>query len=176
MYEDELKQSIREIPDFPKKGILFYDLSTLFLNGRTFALAVDLMAHRHLNKRIDGVMCIESRGFMLGSAIAYRLGTGVVMARKQGKLPWKTIGGRYKLEYGSDIIEIHADAIKKGQHILLVDDLLATGGTAATAVKLIERLGGKVVECLFLVELTGLKGREKLKGYKVHSILQYEGE
>ncbi len=176
MYEKELEQAIRKIPDFPKKGILFYDLSTLFLHKRVFALTVDLMAHRYLGKKVDGVLCIEARGFVLGAAIAYRLGTGVIMARKKGKLPWKTISGRYSLEYGTDVIEIHADAIKKGQRILVVDDLLATGGTASTAAKLVEKCGAKVIECIFLVELLGLKGRAKLKNYKIHSILKYEGE
>jgi len=176
MHEKELKKAIREIPDFPKKGILFYDLSTLFLNGRAFSLAVDMMAHRYMGKKIDSVLSIEARGFVLGSAVAYRLGTGMVMARKKGKLPWKTKSASYSLEYGTDMIEIHADAIKKGQRILLVDDLLATGGTAAATAKLIEKFGAKIVECLFLVELNGLKGRNKLKKYKVHSILEYEGE
>jgi len=176
MHEEELVKSIRTIPDFPKKGILFYDLSTLFLNRRAFALTVDLLAHRYLGKRkIDAVMCIEARGFVLGAALAYRLGTGVVIARKKGKLPWKTIGERYELEYGTDVIEIHADAIGKNDRILIVDDLLATGGTANAAAGLVEKCGAKVVECAFVVELPELEGRKKLKKYKVHSLLKLEG-
>lgn len=176
MYEEELIKSIRTVPDFPKKGILFYDLSTLFRNRRAFTLTVDLLAHRYIGKRkIDAIMCIEARGFVLGAALAYRLGTGVVIARKQGKLPWKTIGGRYELEYGTDMIEIHADAVKKNEKILIVDDLLATGGTASAAAGLVEKCRAKVVECAFVVELPELEGRKKLRKYKVHSLLQLEG-
>jgi adenine phosphoribosyltransferase len=173
---EELKKKIREIPDFPKKGILFYDLTTLFRDRWAFATAVDLLTHRYIEKKVDAVLGIEARGFVLGSALAYRLNAGIILARKKGKLPWKTVGGRYELEYGSDMIEIHADAIKKGEKILVVDDLLATGGTGYTAASLVEKCGGKVVECAFLVELTGLNGREKLKKWKVFSLLQYEGE
>lgn len=173
---DELKKSIREIPDFPKKGILFYDLTTLFRDRKAFATAVDYLTHRYIDRKIDAVLGVEARGFVLGAAVAYRLNAGIILARKKGKLPWKTIGGRYKLEYGTDVIEVHADAIGKGEKILIVDDLLATGGTAQTAAGLVEKCGGKVVECAFLVELTGLKGRQKLKKWKTFSLLQYEGE
>jgi len=176
MYEEELKNSIREIKDFPKEGILFYDLSTLFLNGRTFSLAVDLLAHRYLNKvKIDSILSIEARGFLLGAALAYRLGTGIVMARKKGKLPWKTMFAKYELEYGTDEIHVHSDAIKEGDRVLVVDDLLATGGTAAAVCDLVKLFGGEIVECAFLVELPDLKGRGKLKGIDIHSILEYEG-
>lgn len=172
---ERLKKSIREIPDFPKKGILFYDVTTLFRDRTAFATAVDYMTHRYIRTRIDAVLGVEARGFVLGSALAYRLNTGIILARKQGKLPWKTIGGRYKLEYGADAIEVHADAISKGEYILIVDDLLATGGTANTAAKLVEKCGGKVVECAFLIELRGLNGRDKLKKWPAFSLLQYEG-
>jgi len=172
---ESLKKSIREIPDFPKKGILFYDLTTLFRDRSAFAMAVDYMVHRYLNTQIDAVLGVEARGFVLGAAVAYRLNAGIILARKQGKLPWKTVGGRYKLEYGTDVIEVHADAISKGDRVLVLDDLLATGGTAQTAAKLVEKCGGKVVECVFLVELLGLQGRKKLNKWPVFSLLQYEG-
>lgn len=175
MYEDELKKAVREIPDFPKPGILFYDLSTLFLNKRAFPLAIDILAHRYLNIiKIDKILSIEARGFVLGSALAYRLSCGVIMARKKGKLPYKTASSSYSLEYGIDEIHMHIDAISKGDRILVVDDLLATGGTAGAAVELINQFDGEVVECAFLVELVGLGGREKLKHTKVHSVLKYE--
>lgn len=172
---ERLKKSIREIPDFPKKGILFYDLTTLFRDRTAFAMAVDYLTHRYLATKIDAVLGVEARGFVFGAAVAYRLNAGIILARKQGKLPWKTVGGRYKLEYGADVIEVHADAISAGDRVLIVDDLLATGGTAQTAAKLVEKCGGKVVECSFLVELIGLNGRQKIKKWPVFSLLQYEG-
>ena len=135
---------------------MFYDLSTLFRDDWAFAAAVDVLSQRALKKRVDVVLGMEARGFVIGAAVAYRLNTGFIMARKPGKLPWKTVGTRYKLEYGTDTIEVHKDAIKKGTRVLIVDDLLATGGTAEAAGKLVEKCGGKIVEMSFLVELIGL--------------------
>ncbi len=173
-FEKQLKKAIREIPDFPKKGILFYDLSTLFRDEWAFAAAGDLLSQRALKKKVDAVLGMEARGFVIGAAVAYRLNTGFIMARKPGKLPWKTVGARYKLEYGTDTIEVHKDAIKKGDRVLIVDDLLATGGTAEAAGKLVEKCGGKVVEMSFLVELVGLGGEKKLKKWPTYSLLKYE--
>lgn len=170
---EELKKVIREIPDFPKKGILFYDVTTLFTDKQAFGVAIDALAHRYLNIRVDQILSVEARGFVVGAALAYRLGTGMILARKKGKLPWKTIGETYSLEYGTDRVEIHTDAVKKGGRVLVVDDLLATGGTAHAAATLVEKAGGKVVECAFIIELLDLKGRKKLKPFKTFSIIQY---
>ena len=172
----ELKKAIREIPDFPKKGILFYDVTTLMANGKAFSKALDLLVKRYKDKKIGAIAGIEARGFVFGAALADRLGTGIVLMRKKGKLPYKTIRESYSLEYGTDEIEMHVDAIKKNQRVLVVDDLLATGGTASAAARLIKKAGGKVVEAAFLVELIDLKGREKLKPVESFSLLQYEGE
>ena len=171
---EDLRKTIREVPDFPKPGILFYDITTLLRDGRAFARAIDLLSQRYIGETVDAVVCIESRGFILGSAIAYRLGTGLIPVRKPGKLPARTLQERYSLEYGTDSIEMHEDPIEKGQQLLLVDDLLATGGTAAAACRLVERAGGRVLECCFLIELTGLKGRQKLGGHRVFSLIQYD--
>ena len=171
---EELKKVIREVPNFPKEGILFYDITTLLKNGPAFAKAVDALCGRYEGKKIDMVMAIEARGYIFGPAIAYRLGVGFVPVRKPGKLPAKTIQETYELEYGTDTIEMHEDAVQKGQKVLIVDDLLATGGTAAAACRLVEKAGGRVVECCFLIELSFLKGREKLGPQGVFSLLQYD--
>jgi len=171
---EELKKVIREVPDFPKEGILFYDITTLLKDGPTLAKAVDALCGRYKGERIDAVVAIEARGYIFGPSIAYRLGAGFVPVRKPGKLPAKTIQETYELEYGTDTIEMHEDAVQKGQKILIVDDLLATGGTAAAACRLVEKAGGQVVECCFLIELCFLKGREKLGARKVFSLLQYD--
>lgn len=171
---EELKKVIREVPNFPKEGILFYDITTLLKDGPAFVKAVDALCGRYEGKKIDMVMAIEARGYIFGPAIAYRLGVGFVPVRKPGKLPAKTIQETYELEYGTDTIEMHEDGVQKGQKVLIVDDLLATGGTAAAACRLVEKAGGRVVECCFLIELSFLKGREKLGPQRVFSLLQYD--
>jgi adenine phosphoribosyltransferase len=170
---EALKQRIRHVPDFPKPGILFYDVTTLLQDPDGFKMAVDAMAEPHEAAKIDIIVGIESRGFLFGAALADRLGTGFAPVRKPGKLPSTTRRVSYALEYGTDALEIHEDALDPGQRVLIVDDLLATGGTAAAAVELVRGLGGDVVGVEFLIELADLKGREKLKGEHVHVVLTY---
>jgi len=170
----EIKKVIREIPDHPKPGIVFYDLSTVFRDAEAFRSAVDRFLERYDGDRYDAVAGIEARGFLLAAAIAYRAGKGVVLFRKPGKLPAETESVSYDLEYGSDALEVHRDAIEPGQRILVVDDLLATGGTAEAAGRLVERLGGAVHGFAFLVELAFLSGRERLDGHDVFSLIRYE--
>ena len=168
------KSLIREVPDFPKPGILFYDITTLLQDPEGLRLAIDSLAEPFKGQGIDLVVGIESRGFIFGSLIAARLGAGFVPVRKKGKLPWKTRGVDYSLEYGSNSIEIHQDAIAPGETVLLADDLLATGGTAAAALHLIEQSGGKIVGSTFFIELSFLNGREKLCGHgPVHALISY---
>lgn len=169
----ELEKFIRAVPDFPRKGIIFRDITTLIKDGPAFHKAIDLIACRYADKKIDLVVCPEARGFIIGAALAYKLGVGVVPVRKVGKLPAKTRRKEYALEYGTDAVEVHVDAIKPGDRVVVVDDLLATGGTISATVQLVEELGGEVVGVDFLIELTPLGGREKLKGYDVFSIIQY---
>lgn len=171
---DALKKLIREVPDYPKAGILFYDLTTLLKDPRGFHSLVDRLCARYADSRVDAVVGIEARGFIFAPALAYRLGAGFVPVRKPKKLPAKTESVSYQLEYGIDALEIHQDAIRPGQHVLICDDLLATGGTAAAAVKLIQRLGGIVSGAAFAVELTFLHGRAKLPGVDVFSLIQYD--
>lgn len=173
MVIDELKRRIREIPDFPKAGILFRDITPLLSDGRAFRQAIDSIGERYLDRRVDIVVGVEARGFIMGSALAYKLGAGNVLVRKQGKLPYKTNRTTYALEYGTDTLEIHQDAIKPGQRVVVADDLLATGGTISAAAELVRQLGGEIVELAFLIELIGLNGRERLKGLPVFSLLQY---
>lgn len=173
MVIDELKERIREIPDFPKAGILFRDITPLLSDGRTFRQAIDILGDRYLNHGIEVVVGVEARGFIVGSALAYKLRAGNVLIRKPGKLPYKTHRTTYALEYGTDTLEIHQDAIKPGQRVLIADDLLATGGTVSAAVDLVKQLGGHIVELAFLIELTALKGRERLKDYPVFSLIKY---
>ena len=170
--KDKLKRLIRDIPDFPKKGIIFKDITPLLKDGSAFRQAVDVLADRHKGKRIDLVASVEARGFILGAAIAYKLGTGVVPIRKKGKLPYKTVSVTYDLEYGTDTLEMHEDAISRGEKVLIVDDLLATGGTASAVCELVKKSGGEVVEIAFLIELEFLKGRNKLGGYPLFSLLK----
>ncbi|HEX6863140.1 MAG TPA: adenine phosphoribosyltransferase [Thermoanaerobaculia bacterium] len=170
---DDLKQYIREVPDFPKPGINFYDITTLLQHPLALRKTVDRFVWMFADKHIDKVVGIESRGFMFGPIVAYDLNAGFVPVRKPGKLPYKTISQSYDLEYGSDKVEMHEDAVKPGEHVLIVDDLVATGGTALAAAKLVESLGGVVSGMGFIVELTFLPCREKLQGYKVESLIQY---
>ena len=174
MPNSELKKRIRNVPDFPKKGIQFKDITTLLSDPASFQQAIDLMAHRHVAKGIDAVVGIEARGFVMGAAMAYKLGTGVLLVRKSGKLPHKTVSASYDLEYGKDKLEIHEDSIRPGMRVVVADDVLATGGTVSAVIKLLNKLGANIVECCFLAELTALQGREHLKGQKVFSLLQFE--
>ncbi|MGA8011168.1 MAG: adenine phosphoribosyltransferase [Candidatus Acidiferrales bacterium] len=171
---DDLKKMIREIPDYPKPGILFYDLTTLLQDGKGFHSLVDKLCDHYGGQPVDVVAGIEARGFIFAPALAYRLGAGFVPVRKPKKLPWKTASVTYQLEYGSDQLEIHQDAVKKGQRVLLCDDLLATGGTAAAAINLVRQLGGNIVGAAFAVELNFLHGRTKLPGVDVFSLLKYD--
>jgi adenine phosphoribosyltransferase len=170
---ESLKQRIRHVPDFPKAGILFYDVTTLLKDREGFQMAVEAMAAQHVGKEIDLVVGIESRGFIFGSAIADRLKAGFAPVRKPGKLPSQTRRASYSLEYGSDSLEIHEDAATRGHRVLIVDDLLATGGTASATVGLVRGLGADVVGVQFLIELLGLDGRSRLTGENVHAVLQY---
>jgi adenine phosphoribosyltransferase len=173
MVIEDLKQRIREIPDFPKAGILFRDITPLLSDGTAFRQAIDFIGGRYLDRKIDIVVGVEARGFIMGSALAYKLGAGNALVRKQGKLPFKTNRSTYALEYGTDTLEIHQDAIRPGQRVVLADDLLATGGTISAAADLVRQLGGEIVEAAFLIELTALNGRERLKGLPVFSLIQY---
>jgi len=168
----DLKDYIRDIPDFPKPGILFRDITPLLADGAALRRVIDGIAGRYRG-RTDMVLGIESRGFLVGSAVAYNLGCGIAVVRKPGKLPASTFAAQYALEYGTDSLEIHRDAFGHPCRVLVVDDLLATGGTARAAIELVERLGGEIVECAFIIELTFLKGRERLEPHPVFSLVQY---
>ncbi|HBL19017.1 MAG TPA: adenine phosphoribosyltransferase [Elusimicrobia bacterium] len=170
----ELRSKIRDIKDFPTEGILFKDITTLLKDGPAWASVIDHLASKYHTAMVDVVVGVESRGFIFGGALAHQLKTGFVPVRKRGKLPAKTIEEEYALEYGRDILAIHEDAIRPGQKVLVVDDLLATGGTMAATLRLVERLGGKVVGAAFLIELAFLKGRERLPGYDLESLIIYE--
>lgn len=170
---EDLRAAIREVPNFPKEGILFYDITTLLVDAKCFQRAVDALAAPHVGNPPDLVVAIEARGFILGAAIAYKLGKGLVLVRKKGKLPAKTRTAQYSLEYGVDEVQVHADAVPPGARVLVVDDLLATGGTAAATVQLVRDSGGHVVECAFLVELESLGGRRRLEGCPVVSLVRY---
>lgn len=174
MNADLLKSKIRHVPDFPKPGILFYDITTLLRDADGLRLALDALAAPYLETSVDLIVGMESRGFIFGAALADRLGAGFVPVRKPGKLPARTQKVTYDLEYGSDSLEIHADGITAGQRVLIVDDLLATGGTARATIDLVEGLGADVVACAFLVELTFLPGRQKLGATPVHAVLRYD--
>ena len=170
---EQLKSKIRHVPDFPKPGILFYDVTTLLRDPDAFRLAVDAMASPHYNRGIDLVVAIESRGFILGSAVADRIGAGFVPVRKPGKLPSDCVRATYDLEYGSDSLEMHTDAIESGQRVIIVDDLLATGGTSRATVNLVKQVGGRVEGVAFLIELVELNGRARLEGEEIMSVLKY---
>jgi adenine phosphoribosyltransferase len=171
---EPLKKLIREVPDFPKPGILFYDITTLLKDRRGLALLIDALAEHYIDKKIDLVLGMEARGFIFGPALAYRLNAGFVPVRKPGKLPAATIKYDYALEYGTNTLEIHKDAIQKGQRVIIVDDLLATGGTAEATAKLAESLGADIAGLGFVVELDFLNPRQKLKQYDVFSLLHYD--
>jgi len=170
----ELKSYVRDIPDFPKKGIIFKDITTLLKNKAALKDTVERIADKFKTEKVDYVLSVEARGFIFGAAVAYKLGAGLIPVRKKGKLPHKTLAVTYDLEYGSDTLEIHQDAFKPGDRILIVDDLLATGGTVAAVSKLVEKMGGNIVGIAFVIELLPLKGREKLKGYPIISLIQDE--
>lgn len=174
---DDLKQYIRTIPDFPKEGIMFRDVTTLFGDPRGFRLAIDRLLDPYVGKKIDCVVGLEARGFILGGAVAHQISASFVPVRKKGKLPRECFSEDYELEYGSATVEIHTDAITAGQTVLIVDDLLATGGTAEAGIKLVEKLGGEIVGCAFVVDLPDLGGMARLKGLgmDVHALVAYEG-
>ena len=170
----DLKSFIREIPDWPKKGILFRDITTLLAEPQAFSAAIDALIVDIKEKDVDYVAAVEARGFIFGAAVAAKLGVGFVPIRKKGKLPWQTESISYDLEYGVDTLEVHRDAIPQSRKVLMVDDLLATGGTMAAACRLIEKIGGEVVGIAFLIELAELGGREKLADYKINTIISYD--
>lgn len=172
---ESIKAKIRTVPNWPKKDVMFRDITTLLKNPEGLKETVDLLYNRYHGQKIDKVVGIESRGFILGAPLAYLLGCGFVPVRKPGKLPGETVSEEYTLEYGKDKIEIHKDAITKGDRVLIVDDLLATGGTIMAARNLVKKLEGEVVECAFVVELSDLKGREKIKDENIFSIVKFEG-
>jgi adenine phosphoribosyltransferase len=172
--QTDLRDLVRSIPDFPKKGIMFRDITTLLKDGPGLRRAIGELAGRYRAQKIDKIVCVEARGFILGGALAYELGCGVVPVRKPGKLPAEKLSQTYDLEYGKDAVEIHRDAISPGERVLLVDDLLATGGTARAAADLVERLEGSLIGCAFLIELRGLKGRNLLDKYEVFSVIDYD--
>jgi len=170
----DLASTIRNVPDFPVEGILFYDITTMLNKPEAFKASIDKLVKNYQNTEIDQVVGVESRGFIFGPILAYKLGAGFVPVRKPGKLPADKLAESYELEYGTNILEIHRDAIQPGQKVLVVDDLLATGGTAKATCNLVEKLGGQVVGVAFVIELNFLKGRDQLKGYKVFSLLSYD--
>ncbi|MCX5707537.1 MAG: adenine phosphoribosyltransferase [Candidatus Omnitrophica bacterium] len=171
-----LENSIRNIPDFPKPGILFRDITTLLKDGKAFKITIDCLYKKYKDQKIDKILAVESRGFILGAALAYKLGKGIILVRKKGKLPYKTISTSYSLEYGTDTLEVHEDAIAPKEKILIIDDLLATGGTVCAVLDLAKKLKAKVIGLAFVIELVDLKGRDKLKGYPIYSLVKFRGE
>lgn len=174
MDNERFIKAIRDIPDFPKPGIIFKDITPLLHDGELFAGYVDILAERYVENKPDYIVGIESRGFIFGSALAYKMGCGIVPVRKKGKLPYQTIETSYELEYGTATIEIHEDALNNGDKVVLIDDLLATGGTAAAAIELIERLNAKIIGIEFLIELAFLKGRSKITSYPLNSLMVFD--
>lgn len=169
----DLKSYVRDIPDWPKEGVVFKDITPLLGNRDSFKYAIDAIADHYKDKQIDMILGAEARGFIIASALAYRMGCGFIPARKPGKLPYNTLSAEYELEYGTDALEMHEDAIKPNERVLVVDDVIATGGTAAAKVRLVEQLGGEVMGIAFLIELAFLNGRDKLNGYDVYSLIKY---
>jgi adenine phosphoribosyltransferase len=172
----DIQRAIRNVPNFPKPGIVFKDITPLLANGPVFAKTINLLAERYAGQKIDTVLGIESRGFIVGAALAYKLGAGFSVVRKPGKLPYETHTASYELEYGTDSLEIHVDGLAPNSRVVIADDLIATGGTAAATAALVSKLGGTVVECAFVIELSFLNGREKLKPHGVYSLIQYDSE
>lgn len=172
----DLKKTIRSIPDWPIKGVIFRDLTTLMQDPAAFKESCDILYKRYKNMDIDKIVGIDARGFVFGAVLAYKLGIGFVPIRKKGKLPWKTIQETYTLEYGEGTLEVHEDAVKKDEKVIIVDDLIATGGTVGATVKLLRKLGAKIIECAFIVELPDLKGREKIQDCEVFVLTEFEGE
>ena len=170
---EELSKLIRDIPDFPKEGIIFKDITPLLADKEGFSRAIEVLSEQYKGQKIDKIVSVESRGFVIGAPIALNLGAGLIIVRKPGKLPYKTVEITYDLEYGSDTLMMHEDAIEPGEHVLIVDDVLATGGTAKATVDLVTKLGGKVLGLAFLIELTFLNGRDKLSGYELFAPLKY---
>ncbi len=173
---ENLKHYIRSVPDFPKPGIVFRDITTLLQDKKAFRASIDPFCDHYTTEMVEKIVGIESRGFIFGSALADRLNVGFVLVRKPKKLPFKTYREEYQLEYGTDALEIHIDAVKKGERVLIIDDLLATGGTMSAACRLIERLGGNIIGLAFLIELAFLSGRKKLERYPIYSLISYSGE
>ncbi len=172
----DLKETIRSIPGWPIEGVIFRDITTLMQDPDAYRESCDVIHDRYKDQEIDKIVGIDARGFVFGAVLAYQLGVGFVPVRKKGKLPWKTIQESYSLEYGEDTLEIHEDAIEKGERVVIVDDLIATGGTVGATVKLVEKLGAQIIECAFIVELPDLKGRDKIPGQKVFAITEFEGD
>ena len=173
-----LKSRIRTVPDYPKQGVMYRDITTLLKDSVSFRATINELVNRYTGAKIDKVVAVEARGFIIGAALSFQLGVGFVPIRKKGKLPAETIGHDYELEYGTDRIEMHVDAVSKGDCVLLVDDLVATGGTAEAACKLIESIGGKIIECCFVIDLPDLGGRKRLEenGQKVFALCEFEGD
>lgn len=170
---DDLKEKIRDIPDFPQKGVLFKDITPLLKDPTCYRRAIELIASRYRDRNINLVVGVEARGFMLGAPVAYELGAGIVPIRKAGKLPHRTLKATYQLEYGTDQLEVHQDAIQAGDRVLIIDDLLATGGTVGAVITLVEQLKGQIIGLAFLVELTFLEGRKKIPGFETYSLIQF---
>jgi len=172
----DLKSKIRTVPHWPIEGVMFRDITTLLQDPEAFKYCCDELYNRYKDEKIDVVVGIESRGFIFGAVLAYKLGVSFVPIRKPGKLTYKTISAEFEKEYGKDKMEIHEDAIKKDDKVLVVDDLIATGGTISAAIKLVEQLGGQIVECAFIIDLPDLKGKDKIKGYKIFNMVAFEGD
>jgi adenine phosphoribosyltransferase len=170
---EDFSQYCRDVPDFPKVGIVFRDITGLLKNGPVFKRAINAIAENYRRQKIDTIVCIEARGFLIGAALAYKMGCGLVPVRKKGKLPWRVYRKSYALEYGEDLLEIHQDAIEPGNNVLIVDDVIATGGTIGAVAELITEMKGNIVGAAFLIELTGLKGKEKIKDTPVFSLIKY---
>ncbi len=171
-----IKDKIRTIPNWPIEGVMFRDITTLIQDPAAFQATCDLFYDRYKDRRLDKIVAIDARGFIFGAVLAYKLGIGFIPVRKKGKLPFDTINAAYTLEYGENVVEMHADAIMKGEKVLIIDDLIATGGTVAAAALLVEKLGGQIEELAFVIELPDLKGREKVKGYNIFALMEFEGE
>jgi adenine phosphoribosyltransferase len=172
----DIKKAIRTVPDWPVKGVMFRDITTLLQNPTVFKKVIDCFYDRYKSKKLDAVLGIDARGLIFGAPLAYLLGIPFVPVRKKGKLPYKTVRQSYALEYGEDSIEVHEDAVRKGDRVVIIDDLIATGGTIKAAIELTEKLGGEVVECAFVIDLPDLKGKEKIKGYSIFTLVEFEGE